>query len=298
MKVSNFLPLGYTLSMKITFLGTGADTAYPLPFCLCPNCKKARELGGKNLRKRSSIVINNDLLIDLGPDTMSSSFLHSVNISNIRCWLQTHSHADHFDPAHLSTRITEYAVVDVPPLNLYASELTLQKMSEMLRSIGYINDIQDHKEQKRLNLKVNIIKPNQTVLFGSYEVTGFKTNHDNTIESLVYAVKENDKTVLYATDTDDLPEETWKGIHNNNLEFDLVVLDHTYGPNINGGGHLNAIAFEKHIKMMKELGMLKETAQIFATHISHEGNPIHHELETYAREHGYNVAYDGLIINV
>jgi len=228
---------------------------------------------------------------------MSSPFMHNINISSVRYWLQTHSHSDHFDPAHLSTRIPEYAVVDIPSLSLYASDLTLQKMSEMLRGIGYINDIQDSKEQERLNLKVQSIKPNQTVLFGSYEVIAFQTNHDNSVESLIYAIKEENRIVLYATDTDDLPVETWKSIHAKKLKFDVIILDHTYGANINGGGHLNANSFEKHIKMMKDLDMLKENAQIFATHISHEGNTLHTELEIFGKEHGYNIAYDGLVVN-
>ncbi len=50
--------------MKLTFLGTDAATAFPLPFCKCDVCTECRELGGKNLRKRSSLLINDDLLID------------------------------------------------------------------------------------------------------------------------------------------------------------------------------------------------------------------------------------------
>ena len=78
----------------------------------------------------------------------------------------------------------------------------------------------------------------------------------------------------------------------------MVILDHTYGPNIKSGSHLNANAFEKHIKRMAELNMLSSNAQIFATHISHEGNPIHSELEEYGKVHGYKIAYDGLVVEV
>ena len=63
--------------MKITFLGTSADTAFPLPFCQCEVCTQARKLGGKNIRKRSSILINDDFLIDMGPDVVSSSLKHN-----------------------------------------------------------------------------------------------------------------------------------------------------------------------------------------------------------------------------
>ncbi len=284
--------------MKITFLGTGADTAYPLPFCLCKNCTKARELGGRNLRKRSSIVINKDLIVDLGPDVMSGSFMHGVSIADIRYCLETHSHSDHFDPSHLSTRVPEYAGVNTPPLKLYASETSITKMSEMMRGIGYISNLLDENEKKRLNLEVYPIKPMQTLKVGNYDVTAFKANHDKSMECLLYAVEDREKTIFYGTDTDELPEETWKGLQEKNLKFDAVILDHTYGPNIESGAHLNANAFEKHIKQMRELNILSNNAQIFATHISHEGNPIHPELEEYARVRGYKIAYDGLVVEV
>ena len=82
------------------------------------------------------------------------------------------------------------------------------------------------------------------------------------------------------------------------IKFDVVILDHTYGPNVDSGSHLNANKFENHIKRMQELNMLNRNAQIFATHISHEGNPIHTELEEYGKEHGYRIAYDGLVVEV
>lgn len=75
-----------------------------------------------------------------------------------------------------------------------------------------------------------------------------------------------------------------------------MILDHTYGININGGGHLNANQFIEHLKRMKEEGLLKENARILATHISHEGNPVHSELVELGKKNGYEIAYDGLVI--
>lgn len=51
--------------MKITFLGTSAAPGIPLTFCECNTCDHARIHKGKNIRKRASYVINNDLLVDL-----------------------------------------------------------------------------------------------------------------------------------------------------------------------------------------------------------------------------------------
>src|SRR5689334_1293106 len=140
--------------MKLTFLGTAAATSYPLAFCRCQFCNQARKTGGKDFRKRSSIIINDDLMIDMGPDMMSASFMYNKSVTDIRYCLQTHSHSDHFDPSHFITRIPEYMGIDIPPLQLYGSEETLSKMSEMLKGVSDVNDLFDSDVQAKLNVEI------------------------------------------------------------------------------------------------------------------------------------------------
>ena len=64
--------------MRAQFLGTAASEGYPNPFCDCANCQRARELGGSNLRKRCALLIDDELLIDLGPDLLASSQRHNI----------------------------------------------------------------------------------------------------------------------------------------------------------------------------------------------------------------------------
>jgi phosphoribosyl 1,2-cyclic phosphate phosphodiesterase len=75
-----------------------------------------------------------------------------------------------------------------------------------------------------------------------------------------------------------------------------VILDHTYGPEEPGTDHLSARQLIAHAARMREEGLLNEGARVFATHIAHEGNPPHPELAAFAEAHGYEVAYDGLMI--
>ncbi len=112
--------------MKLTFLGTAAANAFPEAFCKCNNCLAARSEGGRSLRKRSAALINNDLLIDLGPDIMSASQLHQVDLTNVQYSLQTHPHADHLDLSHLLSRSPGFGVVGAPCLQFYASSATLE----------------------------------------------------------------------------------------------------------------------------------------------------------------------------
>ena len=55
--------------MRIKYLGTAAAEGVPGIFCDCENCKRARKLGGKNIRTRSQAILDDTLLIDFPADT-------------------------------------------------------------------------------------------------------------------------------------------------------------------------------------------------------------------------------------
>ncbi len=228
---------------------------------------------------------------------MSASFMHNVPLSGVKYLLQTHSHADHFDPAHLSTRIPEYAGSDIVKMHLLASAATINKMSEMLSGIGYVSDLFDINDQERLKLNVTAVKPMQSFILDPYQVTAFPTNHDKSVESLLFSIQEGEFTVFYGTDTDELPEETWEAFHAKKLRFNVVILDQTYGRDVRREGHLNAKELIRHIDRMRDEGLLATHYQVFATHISHEGNEPHEALSKYAVENGYKIAYDGLVVS-
>jgi phosphoribosyl 1,2-cyclic phosphate phosphodiesterase len=282
--------------MIITFLGTAAANAYPEAFCRCDNCERARALGGPSLRKRSAALINDDLLIDLGPDIMTASFLHRRPLTRVRYCLQTHAHADHLDPSHFLSRSPEFGVVDAPRLHFYASPATVQRAAQLLERDCAPASLLDPEIGERLNLEINQIEALQSLTVGRYRVTAFPANHDPTVEPLLYAVEAEGRSIFYGIDTATLPEETWQGFHRRKLRFDVVILDHTYGPDELGSDHLSARQFIEHVARMREEGLLTDKARALATHIAHEGNPVHPELADWAARHGYEVAYDGLSV--
>lgn len=284
--------------MRITFLGTAAATACPLVFCRCDACLSAWAQGGKDLRRRSSVLLGDDLLIDLGPDVVSSAFSCGVDVSRVRFLLQTHSHSDHFDAGHLITRIADYATKDVLPLDIYASPETLFHMSERLAVEEPGATLLEPAWQERLNVRVHALHHGDTLELGGRRITAVESNHDPRDGSLMYAVQEGDKAFLYATDTMRLMESAWTLFQERKLCFDAVAIDHTYGPGIHGGGHLCADEVAEEIARMRAEGVLKPGGRALATHISHEGMPLHEELEQYARMHGYEVAWDGLTLDL
>jgi phosphoribosyl 1,2-cyclic phosphodiesterase len=284
--------------MIITFLGTAAANAYPEAFCRCKNCEQARKLGGRSLRKRSALLVNDDLLIDLSPDIMAASQMHGCSLKNVRYCLQTHPHADHLDLSHLLSRSPGYGVVGAPVLNFYASAETLQRAAETFERDLEGYSLLSPDAEKNLNLKIHPIEPLQPFTAGWYRVIAFPANHAPTMGAMLYSVEANGHGIFYGTDTATLPEQTWQGFHQYKVQFDLVILDHTYGPNQPGGDHLSAQQVIEHVKRMHGEGLLKSNARVFATHIAHEGNPAHPELAEFAKQNGYEVAYDGFVLEV
>ena len=183
--------------IKIKFLGTSAAHSNPLPFCNCKICNSARASGSKDFRKRSSILINDDLIIDIGQDFMSASFMHGVDATKIRYWLQTHSHSDHFAPSHLITRIAEYAVENIKLLSLYASSKCIQNMSVRLSKEEWSGaNFIETEWLTRLRMEATSVKHGENFICGSYSVTALNTNHDIDDGSFLYLVNDNTKKLF------------------------------------------------------------------------------------------------------
>ena len=54
----------------------------------------------------------------------------------------------------------------------------------------------------------------------------------------------------------------------------------------------------EQVARMREERLLAEGARIFAHHLAHHSNPVHEELVVFAAARGYEVAYDGLVLDV
>jgi phosphoribosyl 1,2-cyclic phosphate phosphodiesterase len=170
--------------MKITFLGTAAANAFPEAFCKCRNCAQARELGGSSLRKRSSVLINADLLIDLGPDVMAAAQMHGVPLDNVHYCLQTHPHADHLDLSHLLSRSPGFGVLGAPVLDFYASHETLLRAAQT-----FARDLADYsllapEAEKELNIRIHQITPLEYFNMGQYSVMAISPRRGNFVAVL------------------------------------------------------------------------------------------------------------------
>lgn len=280
--------------MKLTFLGTAAATSFPLTFCKCKNCNDARKRKGKSIRKRCSLLIDDVILIDLCPDLVTALNMYEKDITKIKYLLQTHPHSDHFDAGHFVTRMTDYATINAPKLEIIASKNCFIKMSEMIKSNEDIN-IFDEKWQKDLNITLTEIMHDQSILLGKYKITALESLHDVRQGSMLFLVEKGKSSVLYATDTVSLSSRTLSTLKDKHLS--CLILDHTYGDVENCGGHLNEKQFLEEIARLHEIKAIDNKTFIYATHISHEGCPYHEKMEELSNGQ-YKIAYDGLEVNL
>ena len=282
--------------MNVTFLGTAAAPSMPIPFCTCRVCMDARRIGGKNLRKRSSLVINDDLLVDIGPDIATASFQHRLSLAGIGICLQTHPHADHLDIGFILARHAEYGTTVSGDMLLAGSDETLHPIDALVRQQSAYASIFDPKTQSALKLRTLSLTPFEAYRIGVYRVTGYPANHGDDQGFLLYSIARGDQAVFYGTDTSVLSEAVWEHLQQERIPYDVVILDHTYGIGFESrpADHLAAKDVAAHADRFRENGLLKDGGVVYATHLSHEGNREHDALDEYAREHGYRVAFDGL----
>lgn len=282
--------------MKLLFLGTAAATGIPLVFCNCDVCKKARINKGKDFRTRSSVVINGEMLIDLGPDVASQACKYNIDLGKIKYLVQTHSHADHFDAGHFITRWSEYATKNLSPLKIFCSKETCNDINFGVKIQEPSFEIYDETWKKNLNYDLHFLENGDTVEIDNYSITAINSFHDERINSLIYVISYCGRNILYGTDLFKVEQTSWDIIKK--FKYNLVILDQTYGKGYNNGGHLDSEQVVNIINKMREENLISSNTHIYATHISHEGNEIHKKAEREAALHGYHIAYDGLEIKL
>lgn len=268
----------------------------PILFCACRVCTDARRIGGKNLRKRSSLLINDDLMVDIGPVIAAASFQHQISLAGIGICLQTHPHADHLDIEFILSRHAEYGTTVSGELLLGGSDETLYAIDALVRQQSAYGSLFDPETQAALKLKTLSITSFEGYRIGDYRIIGYPANHGNDQGFLLYSIVRGDHAVFYGTDTSVLSEAVWAHLQQERVRYDVVMLDHTYGIGFESrpADHLAAKDVAAHADRFRACGLLKENGEVYATHLSHEGIMEHDALDEYASERGYRVAYDGL----
>ena len=274
--------------MKINFLGTAAAEGWPALFCECEYCQRARKLGGKNIRKRTSTLVDQNILIDFGPDMLTHAQSHNIRLIKLDAIIITHSHEDHFYREELRISTKPYAHYDC------GSRLDVFGNST-------VKEIFDSKTKNNKLLSFTKVKPFEPFLAGEYTIHPLAALHGaESEESLIYAIEKDGKVFLNGNDTNYFPEETWEYIEI--MKFNAVALDTTLGngpgDELGKRGHMNIEAVFKVKERMIQTGCADEATLFIMNHFSHNGGLLYHELEETGTREGFIVAYDGMTITI
>lgn len=285
--------------MKIRFLGTSAAGGFPNPHCRCVNCVAAREEGGKSIRFQCSALIDNDLMIDLGPDIAGAAIRHGIDLADVAWALQTHPHEDHLLPLHAVSRGAFWAAQDAVPLRWLGSPQTFERIAAGLKKTRQSPDAIGLDDEIPGKIAFTEIGPWQDLSLGPYRVQTVAANHDDSVSPMLFAIEREGRRVFYGTDTTTLPDETWPRLARLGWTFDVVVLDCNFGFQVAAGPtHLGAEGMLREVGLMREYGLIGTSTRIIATHIAHHSHGVHSVESARAAERGYELAWDGLVVEV
>lgn len=270
--------------MKLQYLGTAAAEGWPALFCECDHCRRARTAGEKNIRTRSQALLDDKLSIDFPADTYMHILKYGLNTSQWTGVIFTHAHPDHFYPNDLFLHCPPYSY-GVDPLQIYLTQSAADQIKNRL-----VNS-----EKWTEHLSFHVIEDFKPFYHNSYEITPLRADHDSSQDTHIYSISDGKKTLLYAHDTGYFPDDTWsylKGHH-----FDLISLDCTYGAlPTHRKGHMSIDVCAEVAQRLEEEKCINKNTHRIINHFSHNSLKIYDEMVPYAEQFGFDVSFDGMIV--
>lgn len=272
--------------MDIRFLGTAAAEGWPAIFCECEYCIKARKKGGKNIRTRSSCIIDEKYMVDFPPDTYMHVINNKLSLNKVEHLIITHSHEDHFYPEDIQMRKEPYAhIYSNKALIVYGNSNVLKKFMD--------TDLEKDQNSRIIFNEIHEFKEYQ---IGKAIVIPLLADHKPDEKCFIYIIKLNGRALLYGHDSGHFPEVTWEFLKS--IYLDAAIIDCTDGPGKCVNYHMG---FPTVLTVKKRLIKQKsgdEKTRFIITHFSHNGKYLHEKLVNMASPHGVIVAYDGMKMKI
>lgn len=270
--------------MKLKYLGTAAAEGLPALFCTCDTCRRARTLGGENLRTRSQTLVNDDLMIDFPADTYLHAIENNIDLTHIHHYLITHVHQDHFYPADLNMFGKGFShVPDDFRYTFYGGEDLEKAMAPYV---------------ERLNGRPECVKLEHftSYIVNGYTVTPLKAAH-GTLDPLIYIIERDGKCLFYMHDTAELGEESKAYLRSCGKQFDLVSFDCTCGNDDRiHTGHMNLSAIHRTMELLAECHLTDGQTKMVVNHFSHNYPAVLYADRDLYENEGIIMAYDGMEI--
>lgn len=268
--------------MRIRILGSAAAEGWPAVFCGCDTCARARAAGGKDLRSRASVQIDDVLKIDLPPDTYYHSIRFGLDLARLRHLFFTHSHEDHF-------ALDQMAYLRPP----FAHNNTPVKVYGNPTVVGAIQSTYHDS----LPIELVPAEPFVPIQADHLRFTPIIAHHNPREQCLNYVVQSDSATVLYASDTGLYEQPTMD--HLMSLSFDMLIIECTQGKlDMPSHSHMGFDGVLELRDRLAKTGAVTPATRTVITHFSHNIGMLHAEIEQIAEPEGVAVAYDGIELEV
>lgn len=268
--------------MKVLLLGTGGADGIPALYGDDRVSRYARENGGKDLRTRSSALVNQDFKLDLGPDTLAQVHQFRLNPRDWSALFVTHSDEDHLCLSEIQYGMFPFVECEKLEYTIYGNEL----VCELIR----------HRYPEWPIDLVELSSYN-SVQHEEYLVTPIPATHKGDEECHNFIIEEQGRRFLYATDTGFYHQEVFDFLAGKDIHCLVVECSDGFHktPYI---GHMDLAQCTETVSRLRESGALAKNAQVFTTHHAAGGNGTHAELEAALQPFGIEVGFDGLSIEV
>ena len=279
------------------FLGTGAAELVPNPFCKGQLCQRIR--AGKEIpRKRSALLLDDEICIDFGPDVLAASQQYNAPLYDLTDIFITHTHEDHLSMDNLSV-----LWIKETPVRLWLSPAGVAWLEQYRKISPSIyrgsSPIDTRIEQGKLS--IHALEPYRWHTIGNARVFAIVSNHAGYHPeefSLNYIIEKNGKRTLYAADTGLYSPENLTVLKD--FGCDTVVMEGTYGSldMDRGISHLTCDSYIENAENLVSVGAAKPDAKFFVTHINQCHSFNHAEYQAYMSANcklDITVAYDGMI---
>lgn len=273
--------------MKVRFLGTAAAEGIPAIWCECEVCRKARKLKGKELRRRCSYLIDNDTIVDYGPDGYWQSIEYDIDQTELKRILFTHPHEDHMAPLEFAYRWSPIFSHVSHFINVLASK---EALKNFLKTTGM--------DFKTLNINTMPFVAGEWTTDDDMQVLPIPANHAPGLGAMILVVRRGGKTLLIANDTGLLADASWDMLKG--IKLDTAVIESTcaFGSPDQQNGHLGVNATVLFRDKLLEMQCITETTPVYVNHFSHNGRANHDRLVEFFAPRNMTVTYDGLEIEL
>lgn len=314
--------------MRAIFAGSGAAEGVPSLWCRCRRCEAVRQSGGRSVRQQTALWIEPCILVDLPPAIDVQLRAVGEDLSRVACLVITHSHADHLYLPHLRRRagpvpaeagagVQGRAEDDGARRRSAAPRMGPLPVLDVVASpavIGRIREALGDDAERVLALRLRPALPGEAVEFGAFRFTPVPAHHrvdgDTPYNYVIEGPAEPGRRrasdpdrdgracIFYGCDTGPPREEAWAVLRR--FRFDAVILDAT-------GGDAEPQAFPYHLTLqgvqdvvqrMRDEGLLRAATRVVLAHIDAHHWPLHDEARARVELLGWELAYDGMCLEV